>query len=132
MYVPTDICVPLKELATLLQIALTLVPDHGPGSFMPEFPCVPTCFAGRRLANLGVRLVGIRPGAQIAGHRDTKPESFTRYHLPLQSNFDCWSLSGGVWQKLEVGRLYTMDPTEFHGAVNWGDTIRLHLIVDVA
>jgi hypothetical protein len=24
-----------------------------------------------------------------------------------------------------------MDPTEWHGAVNWGSTIRHHLIIDI-
>lgn len=129
MYRDTEQRIDDRELMELLGIALTLVPDHGPGTFMPEFPVVPQCLQYGVLTNLGCRLVGIRPGAQIAGHCDAGPRA--RYHIPLQTNESCWSFSDGVWQQLKVGRLYMMNPTEFHGAVNWGDTVRLHLMVDV-
>jgi hypothetical protein len=27
--------------------------------------------------------------------------------------------------------IYRMDPSEVHGAVNWGSEVRLHLMIDV-
>ena len=53
-----------------------------------------------------------------------------RYHIPLQINPGCWVFSDCVWQQLELGVVYEMDPTKPHGAVNWGDTVRLHLLID--
>ena len=133
MYHDTGLCVPSYELEGLLQAALKFVPDHGPATFMPEFPIdPPSPLKGVQPTNMGIRIIGIRPGGQIAGHRDGSPATvtFTRYHIPLQTNGHCWSFSDGVWQQLDVGVIYTMDPTEFHGAVNWGDTMRLHLLID--
>lgn len=75
------------------------------------------------------RVVSLQPSSQIVAHRDA-PIIGQRYHIPLQVNAGCWVFSGGVWQQLEAGRVYQMDPTEEHGAVNWGDTMRLHLMID--
>jgi hypothetical protein len=68
---------------------------------------------------------------QISGHTDP-PVPNERYHIPIQSNADCWVFHDGVWQQLELGRCYAMDPTKPHGAVNWGATVRLHLLIDTA
>jgi len=45
-------------------------------------------------------------------------------------NDGCWSFHDGVWQQLDVGLAYEMDPTIVHGAVNWGASTRLHLMID--
>lgn len=81
---------------------------------------------------VGVRgsFITLQPSSQIPAHRDP-PISGKRYHFPLIVNDGCWSFHGGTWQQLTVGVAYEMDPTLVHGAVNWGTTIRLHLIVDV-
>lgn len=75
------------------------------------------------------RLVGLWPSQQIPLHSDA-PIHGTRYHIPLQTNDGCWVYSDGVWQQLELGRIYTMDPTKPHGAVNWGEELRIHLMID--
>ena len=75
-------------------------------------------------------VVALYPSSQIVAHADA-PIQGIRHHIPLQQNDGCWSFSEGVWQQLQIGRIYTMDPTKVHGAVNWGSTVRLHLIVDV-
>lgn len=77
-----------------------------------------------------VQLVGLLPSQQIVAHQD-QPIVGLRYHLVLQTNPGCWSFSGGVWQQLELGHFYRMDPAEEHGAVNWGSELRLHLMIDV-
>ena len=77
-----------------------------------------------------VRLVGLWPSQQIPRHADA-PISGQRFHVPLYLNDQCWVFSAGVWQQLREGWIYEMDPTKPHGAVNWGDTIRLHLMIDV-
>jgi hypothetical protein len=75
------------------------------------------------------QLVGLWPSQQIVSHQD-EAIAGVRHHLPLQTNPGCWSFHAGTWQQLEVGRIYQMDPTKPHGAVNWGSEIRLHLIID--
>lgn len=77
-----------------------------------------------------VTIVGLLPSAQIVGHKDA-PIVGRRIHIPLQTNPGCWSFSGRTWQRLQLESGYWMDPTEVHGAVNWGETVRLHLVVDV-
>lgn len=80
-----------------------------------------------------VCIVQLRPSAQIVAHIDQHEiyPNEQRYHVPLKTNEGCWVFSDGVWQQLEVGRLYKMDPTKPHGAVNWGTTVRWHLLMDV-
>jgi hypothetical protein len=77
-----------------------------------------------------VTVVGLLPSAQIVAHKDA-PIPGRRIHIPLRTNHGCWSFSGHHWRRLQVGAGYWMDPTESHGAVNWGETLRLHLVVDV-
>ena len=78
-------------------------------------------------------VVRLDPGGQLPLHTDdtthTRPGA-RRHHLVLRTNPLCWLFHGGAWQQLEEGGLYTMDPTVPHGGVNWGATVRLHLVVD--
>lgn len=76
------------------------------------------------------RIVGLRPSQQIVAHAD-QPILGDRYHLPIQTNAGCWTFHEGVWQRLEEGSVYRMTPTAVHGAVNWGETLRVHLLIDV-
>lgn len=76
-----------------------------------------------------VMLMALSPGCVIPGHTDGYTLA-QRYHLPLVSNDRCWVFHDKTWEQLEVGGLYTMDPRVLHGAVNWGATMRVHVIVD--
>lgn len=77
-------------------------------------------------------LTGVRKlGGTLSYHRDDFEPGLTRRHLVLQSNPRAWVFHGAMFQQLKVGGIYTMDPTEFHASVNWGDTDRIHLVVDV-
>lgn len=75
-------------------------------------------------------VVALYPSQQIVGHRD-EPIEGVRFHMPLRVNDGCWVFHDGTWRQLVAGRVYRMDPTEWHGAVNWGDAVRWHLMVDV-
>lgn len=77
-----------------------------------------------------VTIVALYPSSQIVAHRDPPAVGTVRYHIPLQTNPDCWCFHDGVWQRLPVGQIYSMNPREQHGAVNWGAEVRLHLMVD--
>lgn len=78
-----------------------------------------------------ITFVSLLPSGQIAGHADPPvAEGYTRVHVPVLVNDGCWSFHGGVWQQLTIGQVYTMDPSVVHGAVNWGATVRAHLLVD--
>ena len=78
----------------------------------------------------------IRPGGSIPAHRDNPAREnaiageLTRLHLVLDTNPGCWSFHDGQWQQLEAGSVYLMDPAKEHGAVNWGERDRVHLVVD--
>ncbi len=74
-------------------------------------------------------IFGLYPSAQIVGHCDPAI-SGRRFHVPLETNPQCWSFASNVWEHLPVGTIFELDPTRFHGAVNWGTTRRLHLVID--
>jgi len=120
--------IPAAEIANMLKEALLRIPDRCSGSFMVAYPFVPNGLADRVATH--VQLVGLLPSQQIAAHAD-QPIPGVRYHVPLQVNDGCWSFSVGQWIQLRVGKIYRMDPAEPHGAVNWGETVRLHLMIDV-
>lgn len=84
----------------------------------------------RQLGAAQLAIAALWPSSQIVAHRDA-PIVGRRHHIPLQTNEGCWVFHDGVWQHLAVGHCYQMDPTGWHGAVNWGHEIRYHLIVDV-
>lgn len=82
-------------------------------------------------------LVGLQPQGTIPRHRDAPADenglagmALDRWHVVLVTNPHAWCYHGGVWQHLERGGIYAMDPTVDHAAVNWGDTVRWHLVVD--
>jgi Aspartyl/Asparaginyl beta-hydroxylase len=127
-----DTCEWMRQTA----LALNLQPGPG-GSAMTEIEPTRRAFEERLRQHvilnrhwLSCRLVGIWPSQQIPLHRDA-PIQGTRLHIPVQTNQNCWCFSGNDWQQLTHGVIYQMDPTQPHGAVNWGDTIRLHLMIDV-
>ena len=74
-------------------------------------------------------VVALAPGQQLAQHVDGPIQSH-RFHTVLQTNHDCWVWHDGIWSALAVGGIYQMDPGRPHGAVNWGATVRLHLVID--
>jgi hypothetical protein len=128
MYQPTEQALPLHEIMHLLGEACGRIPQQVNGSFIVFYPFVPDRLADVHV--LATKLVGLLPSQQIAAHADA-PIQGVRYHIPLQVNDGCWSFHDGVWQQLKLGVVYQMDPTKPHGAVNWGETIRLHLMIDV-
>lgn len=76
-------------------------------------------------------IVTVFPNGAIPPHRDGPlNEGFERHHLILQTNPDCWSFHDGDWQQLERGGIYTMDCTRQHAALNWGESDRIHLVID--
>lgn len=118
-----------EEIAASLQIAERYFPQQCGGSFMVPFP--PSCTEWVKGVR-SIQLVGLLPSQQIVRHADQSIAPLVRFHLPLQTNSGCWSFSDdGHWQRLDVGHVYEMDPTVPHGAVNWGETVRLHLMIDV-
>lgn len=78
-----------------------------------------------------VIVAALQPMQQIPGHTDAYNNGQRRLHIPVQMNDKCWVFNAGEWAHLTLGHAYEMFPTQFHGAVNWGDTPRWHLILDV-
>lgn len=114
--------------------ALIVPPAGCPGSFFAPYDLSYMLLSHELQAHFPglsqVTIVGLLPSAQIVAHKDA-PIPGRRIHIPLQTNHGCWSFSGHHWRRLQIGSGYWMDPTEVHGAVNWGETLRLHLVVDV-
>jgi len=139
MYLEQPLRLTLVEIAHLLQIAqdrLDLsVPKTGSGMTNEQetlavfTPLLQSRFPGEWIY---ATVISLNPSAQLVAHVDAPfPQPGVRYHLPLQLNPGCWCYHDGVWQQLELGKVYAMDLTCVHGAVNWGDNVRLHLIMDV-
>ena len=81
-----------------------------------------------------VTIVSLGASQQIVAHRDQPlPPGVIRYHVPFQTNVDCWVYAPSnpaTWSRLVMGQVYSMRPDLPHGAVNWGDAVRLHLLID--
>lgn len=77
-----------------------------------------------------VLVTRIMPSGTIPLHVDGA-RAGTRYHLVLETNTGCWCMHDGDWQQLGLGDIYTMEQTRPHGSVNWGETPRTHLVVDI-
>jgi hypothetical protein len=108
-------------------LALSAQSDLAPGSGGSRItPCGPVTVGA--LVGRGA-FVALYPSSQLVAHVDP-PIAGRRFHVPLVVNDGCWVFSDGHWQQLAVGRVYQMDPTIVHGAVNWGTERRLHLMVD--
>lgn len=137
-------------LARLHACAATLDLSYGPGSRMTDVQTTVRAFQptladlldllreafplGTRARDLDLgwfRLVLLGPSQQIVCHRDPSIAPARRFHLPLQTSPGCWSYHAGVWQRLRAGYVYEMDPAVEHGAVNWGELTRIHLLIDV-
>ena len=99
-------------------------PDRTAATFRPVLQHI---FPGRwNYASV----VALYPSSHLVAHRDPSIQG-TRYHLPLAINPGCWAFHHDTWQQLQEGRVYSMDPTLLHGAVNWGTSRRLHLVIDM-
>lgn len=78
------------------------------------------------------RLVIVGPSQQIPAHQDQPlPAGVYRHHLVLWTNDRAWTFYAGEWFRALEGSVYPMDPSQWHGAVNWGREPRVHLLVDV-
>lgn len=76
-------------------------------------------------------VIKLEQGDNIPPHCDKPlPVGVTRYHLVLQSNDMSYCMHDGDWQQLAAGGLYIMNPRLLHAAINWGNTPRIHLVVD--
>jgi aspartyl/asparaginyl beta-hydroxylase len=77
-------------------------------------------------------LVMVKPDGFIRYHNDipSRP-NVLRHHLVLQTNAECWNLHGREWQQLDLGGIYTMNETVKHASINFGDSARIHLVVDI-
>lgn len=98
------------------------------GQARNAYPELATVLPGEWVSSM---LVIVRKGGNIPMHRDAG-EGSERYHLVLATNDRCWNFHDGDWQQLELGGIYTVDPTREHASINFGDSMRVHLVADVA
>jgi len=122
------------EHARLLDLTRLLDLAPGPGGSRISEPILTKRLFAEAIGDLVYKeyqstVIALYPSSQLVAHRDP-PIKGIRHHIPLQLNPGCWVFHDGLWQQLEVGCVYTMDPSLLHGAVNWGTEVRLHLMVD--
>jgi hypothetical protein len=137
--IPTELSAGAVTALLALSRRVDLSPGPGGSRITPSGAVDDACRAviadegsqAQQLAHAWGRsaFVALYPSAQLVAHTDP-PVPHERYHIPLDVNPGCWVLHDGTWQQLRGGGIYGMDPTQEHGAVNWGATVRLHLIVD--
>jgi hypothetical protein len=137
MYIALDDACTTDQLEALRDLVrqVDLAPGPGGSRITPLTPAQ-TATALDLLARdpatvLDVRAIALYPSSQLVAHCDP-PIPGTRLHLPLVTNPGCWSFSEGLWRQPTVGVFYAMDPSLIHGAVNWGATTRIHLMLDLA
>lgn len=124
-----------EQVERVARLAETLDLRPGPGGSTASADAVTTPWFQAVLSEafpapwVRSMVMALWPSSQLVAHRDP-PITGTRHHLPLRVNPGCWVFHAGTWQQLTAGQVYQMDPTDLHGAVNWGDTVRLHLVID--
>jgi hypothetical protein len=75
----------------------------------------------------------LMPGVQLGWHRDPAwfHEHCIRIHVPVKTNDACVQLWNEFSQHVEPGNIYEINNRARHSAVNGGDEIRTHLILDI-
>ena len=75
----------------------------------------------------------LMPGVQLGWHRDPAwfHEHCHRIHVPVKTNEKCLQLWRDFSQHLEPGHIYEINNRTQHSAVNNGDEIRTHIILDL-
>jgi len=86
------------------------------------------------------RLLRLSPKNTYSVHKDGEQnQNNLRLHIPLQTNEGCFlcfyvtvplnqTYSMVKHEHLETGKSYVVDTTNFHTAVNYGDTQRYHIV----
>jgi aspartyl/asparaginyl beta-hydroxylase (cupin superfamily) len=79
-------------------------------------------------------LVKLTSGKSIRPHVDVVGFSLVigrRIHIPIQTNDDCFFTVGDDKRNLKLGELWEINnDKKMHSVENFGDTDRIHLIVD--
>lgn len=79
-------------------------------------------------------LTRLQPGGLIKPHKDRGPITAKthRVHLPIATNDACTFTVGDTTMKMKPGEIWIIDNTDqIHSVQNFGDSPRIHLIVDM-
>jgi hypothetical protein len=90
--------------------------------------------AACRFERFGRIIVARLPAHSVVeSHIDTGKyaETFLRLHVPLRTNMRCYMKAGEERAHFSKGELWWFNHRILHDAENWGETPRIHLIVDV-
>lgn len=141
-------CEPYPEYASAGLKVATLFNSDGRGDNFDYHDCrkpVPTPLAASMphlrgfVEELGFHLMGARllllePGTFLHEHRDyVYLEDVPRFrlHVPLSTNAAAFITSPGINIHFKRGFIWKLDPKEtVHSACNFGDTARIHLMMD--
>ncbi|NWB94439.1 aspartyl/asparaginyl beta-hydroxylase domain-containing protein [Pseudomonas gingeri] len=79
------------------------------------------------------RLLRLGPGGRIHEHRDydlSPPDADRRLHIPLLSPPDVEFMLDGQCVPMKAGECWFLDLARPHSVDNWGDSERVHLVLD--
>lgn len=78
-------------------------------------------------------IVNLFPGKKLGLHKDTYwfHKHSHRIHIPLCTNANCYQIFEDRESHLEVGTVYEINNRIIHSAYNYGNTNRIHIILDL-
>lgn len=109
---------------------------HGVTRFLTDWPAMTDlvlAVSDKLPGPIGkVLVVSLQPRAGIDWHIDegNYAEAYNRVHLALVTNPGAILYSGGEAHYLEAGAACDYDVHVLHSAANYGDTPRVHLLID--
>ena len=106
----------------------TVLKDELKGTYFDE---VLSMFKARIVRT---RISTIKPGEIVPTHVDANAKYVLRAHLPITTNNDTYSYyydnqGNKIMIHMEPGSVYILNPGVSHGAINNGNTERMHLVV---
>jgi hypothetical protein len=127
-------CTLLGRSADARDGAVTDTPTPSVTDALEQLPITREFLSGMRLCYMMARLARLDPGGALWEHKDYQDLLAVprlRLHLPIHTNARALLVSGGRAFHMEAGSLYVFRPVDGHGACNFGDHARTHLILDV-
>jgi hypothetical protein len=88
---------------------------------------------GQQLGRITVH--SVLPNGQIARHRDAAPyfKYYHRFHLPITTNPRAiFTNDHGAEEHMEAQYVYLLNIADYHEVFNYGDTDRIHMLLDIA
>ncbi|MCA6126141.1 aspartyl/asparaginyl beta-hydroxylase domain-containing protein [Bradyrhizobium sp. WSM 1704] len=79
-----------------------------------------------------VRIMRMGPNSCLIPHQDYLElnDEYVRIHVPIETNDRCWNTEDDKIYQMRMGEIWFLDATRIHSAGCFGETDRLHLMLD--